>query len=91
LIFLDVGLPDGSGLELLKDLRASAATAHVPVVILSVDDRREPSITAGACQHLVKPVARDALAAAAVQFARLDAVSRGDGRAPIAALGRAIR
>jgi signal transduction histidine kinase/CheY-like chemotaxis protein len=78
-ILLDLDLPDGNGLELLAALRQSPRTADIPVVVLSIDDRREPSIAAGACQHLVKPVARDVLAATVLQFARLPAVA---GAAP---------
>lgn len=35
LVLLDIGLPDGSGLELARELRASAATADLPIIVAS--------------------------------------------------------
>lgn len=35
LVLLDIGLPDGSGLDLASELRASDATAEVPIVVAS--------------------------------------------------------
>lgn len=35
LIILDIMLPDGDGRELLKDLRSSTKTAHIPVLMIS--------------------------------------------------------
>jgi DNA-binding response OmpR family regulator len=37
-IILDLNLPDVDGLDLLDDLRSHAATAEVPVIVLSDDD-----------------------------------------------------
>ena len=36
LVLLDVGLPDGSGLELLREIRAR--TASLPVILLTAND-----------------------------------------------------
>jgi len=40
LVFLDLHLPKGAGLEVLKQLRASPRTSHTPVVVMigSADD-----------------------------------------------------
>ncbi len=35
LVLLDVGLPDGNGLDLARELRASARTATVPIITAS--------------------------------------------------------
>ncbi|WP_316810383.1 response regulator transcription factor [Pedobacter heparinus] len=35
LIILDIMLPDGDGRTLLKDIRTNAATAHIPVLMIS--------------------------------------------------------
>ncbi|MDX2238977.1 MAG: ATP-binding protein [Hyphomonadaceae bacterium] len=71
LIVLDIHLPDQSGWDLLEVFGATPATRDVPVLVVSIDDDRGRAIGLGACQHLVKPVDRDAFAAAALQFARL--------------------
>jgi PAS domain S-box-containing protein len=59
LILTDVHLPDGSGLDVLVALKAEAATAQIPVVVLSAD-ANQPQVrrmlTAGAARYLTKPV-----------------------------------
>jgi len=36
-VLLDLHLPDGSGLELLRDLRAKADTARLPILVLTAE------------------------------------------------------
>jgi len=36
-MLLDLHLPDGSGLDLLRDLRAQAGTARLPVLVLTAE------------------------------------------------------
>ena len=58
-VLLDLGLPDVSGLEVVRHLKASRRTAGVPVVALTGrdDDRdREACLAAGCAAYLVKPV-----------------------------------
>jgi two-component system KDP operon response regulator KdpE len=55
LILLDLGLPDGDGLDLLRTLRASMGT---PVVVLSARGREPDKVAAldlGADDYLTKP------------------------------------
>lgn len=55
LIILDVNLPDGSGLELLKKLRVSSS---VPVIILTANDLETDIVTGleyGADDYVTKP------------------------------------
>jgi two-component system KDP operon response regulator KdpE len=55
LIVLDLGLPDGDGVELLRDLRAWSS---VPVIVLSARDQEADKIAAldaGADDYLTKP------------------------------------
>ena len=56
LILLDVMLPDGSGLELLKSLRAAANS--VPVIVLTARDTSRDKVQAldwGADDYMTKP------------------------------------
>ena len=55
LILLDLGLPDGDGLALLRSLRTTMAT---PVIVLSARGREQDKVTAldlGADDYLTKP------------------------------------
>jgi CheY-like chemotaxis protein/anti-sigma regulatory factor (Ser/Thr protein kinase) len=70
LILLDINLPDINGWDVLRQLSAVVETAHIPVLIHSVDDNRGRAKNAGACDLLVKPADRDVLAAAALRYAR---------------------
>jgi len=64
LVVLDLGLPDGDGLDLLKRFRA--ADRHLPVLVLTardgVDDRVK-GLNAGADDYLLKPFAVEELTA----------------------------
>ena len=70
ILLSDIGLPDGSGLELLKRIRERR---DVPALALSgfgMDEDVERSRNAGFFDHLTKPVSIDRLQAA---IAELDA------------------
>ena len=59
LVLLDVHLPDMTGDEVLRRLRADAATRAIPVVVLSADatERQQRVLrAAGADAYLTKPV-----------------------------------
>jgi len=59
LILLDVHLPDASGQELLRLIKANPDTASIPVIMISADATPEQVDTAlanGACCYLTKPV-----------------------------------
>lgn len=58
LVILDVLLPDGSGIELLKEIRSAAGTTHTPVIMLSTEaevKHRIRGLTMGADQYVAKP------------------------------------
>ena len=66
LLVLDVGLPDGSGLDLLRELRNAPATAALPVLMLSARGEeldRVLGLELGADDYLTKPFSPRELAA----------------------------
>lgn len=63
-ILLDLGLPDGNGMDLLDELRR--ATVAIPVLVLTARDALDDRITGldhGADDYLVKPFALEELVA----------------------------
>ncbi len=60
-ILLDLHLPDGSGLDLLNALKTDARTHKIPVIIVSVEERRADAIRMGALGYLVKPFGKEEL------------------------------
>ena len=60
-ILLDMCLPDHSGLTVLERLKESPVTRHIPVHIVSVEDRKETALQMGAVGYALKPTTRDAL------------------------------
>jgi two-component system response regulator QseB/two-component system response regulator BasR len=70
-MLLDLGLPDGNGVEVLRDLRASGHT--LPILVITARDSLEDRLNGldrGADDYLVKPFAVSEL------LARLRAVMR---------------
>jgi PAS domain S-box-containing protein len=79
LILLDMQLPDISGLELLRHLKADDDVADIPVIVVSADAtpaNREQALTLGALHYVTKPLevgaflqrVDDALQAAETRF-----------------------
>ncbi|WP_209426586.1 diguanylate cyclase [Pararhodobacter sp. SW119] len=59
LILLDMMLPDISGIEVCRRLRADPATSHIPIVIITASTdraRRLEALQAGADEFLTKPL-----------------------------------
>lgn len=86
LVLLDVMLPEISGTEVASRLRTSAATASVPIIMLSAKSEEVDQIvglTVGADDYVTKPFSMKVL------LARIDAVLRRSG-APTAE-GRTAR
>ena len=77
LLLLDVGLPDGNGLDLLREVRT--ASAHTPVLMLSARGEeldRVLGLELGADDYLAKPFSPRELAA------RVKALLRRAGASP---------
>ena len=60
-ILLDMGLPDQSGLSVLQKLKESAQTRHIPVHVISGQDRSAAALQMGAIGYAVKPTTREQL------------------------------
>ncbi len=66
LILLDINMPGGTGVEVLKRLRMSTKTQQIPVIVVSSEE--DPAIEStvrelGAVDFLHKPVEQDLLCA----------------------------
>lgn len=64
LLLLDLGLPDMSGLELLRRIKTQSAMGALPILVMSADG--EPAkiaevLAAGAMDYLVKPLSAEVL------------------------------
>lgn len=66
LVLLDIMLPDDNGLEICRKLRRNAATAHLPIIMISAHfpPMTSEATIAGATGYLAKPIKLDALKAA---------------------------
>jgi len=62
-ITLDVMMPGMDGWSVLQTLKADAATADIPVIMLSMVDDKNMGFALGATGYLTKPVDRSRLAA----------------------------
>ncbi len=68
ILLSDIGLPDGSGLELLKRIREKRSVPALALSGFGMDEDIERSRNAGFSDHLTKPVSIDRLQAAIAQL-----------------------
>jgi signal transduction histidine kinase/CheY-like chemotaxis protein len=69
-ILLDMRLPDEPGLSILQRLKEDPRTRHIPVHVISTDDRTELALHLGAIGYAQKPATRESLVEV---FSRLEA------------------
>ncbi len=75
-IVMDVNLPDISGFKALEILRSDPATAHIPVIAVSSNDKPlnvKSGLEAGFFRYLTKPIKLDEFMSVldvALEFAR---------------------
>ncbi|MEW5938875.1 MAG: GAF domain-containing protein, partial [Chloroflexota bacterium] len=63
-ILLDIMLPDKDGWQVLHDLKQDARTADIPVILLTIVDKKALGFRLGAAAYLLKPLDPDAVMAA---------------------------
>ncbi len=71
-ITLDVMMPGMDGWAVLTALKADAATAHIPVVMLTMHQDKDMGYALGATDYLTKPIEREKLVAVLKKFERPD-------------------
>lgn len=70
-IVMDVMLPEADGWEVLRELKASRETAHVPVIICTIASEEAEGLSLGAAAYLTKPVVEEDLLQAMALAAKL--------------------
>ncbi|MEI9850841.1 MAG: response regulator [Sphingomonas sp.] len=86
LIILDVLLPDGDGIDLLRELRGDPATADTPVMLLSTEAEvqdRVRGLETGADEYVGKPYERHYVIARARELLRRGESDQAGGRATV--------
>ncbi len=60
-ITLDIIMPEMDGWEVIRELKSSSDTAHIPVIMVSVSNDRETGVALGATGYVLKPIDQNAL------------------------------
>ncbi|MFV8376165.1 response regulator [Flavobacterium sp. LB1P71] len=60
-IILDMGLPGIKGKQVLHELKSNPSVRHIPIHIISANDRSLEPIREGAVEYLMKPISKDGL------------------------------
>ncbi|NPV67432.1 MAG: GAF domain-containing protein [Anaerolineae bacterium] len=73
IILLDVRTPAGANWSLLERLRSSADSAHIPVIVCTLEPDRARALALGAAAYVAKPFLEETLLAAVRQVDTLPA------------------
>ncbi|MCE7986504.1 MAG: PAS domain S-box protein [Caldilinea sp. CFX5] len=71
-ITLDVMMPRKDGWQVLHELKSDPATRHIPVILLTIVDKKALGYQLGAADYLVKPLDRQAVLTVLNRLARQD-------------------
>jgi signal transduction histidine kinase/DNA-binding response OmpR family regulator len=77
IIITDIMMPRINGWEVIRTLKRDTETTHIPIVVLSIIDRKTTGFYLGAADYIVKPVNRDVL------LDSLSRIIRAQSHAPI--------
>lgn len=77
IIITDVMMPRINGWEVIRTLKRDTETTNIPIVVLSIIDRKTTGFYLGAADYIVKPVNRDVL------LESLSRIMRAQSHAPI--------
>jgi CheY-like chemotaxis protein len=69
-VITDIMMPNVSGWEILRELKADRETRDIPVIVLSIVEQKTIGHYLGAADYLIKPVTRDALLSSLTRTAR---------------------
>ena len=67
-ITLDILLPGMNGWSVLANLKSDPELASIPVIVMTVEDKRNLGFTLGAADYLIKPVNRERLTAVLARY-----------------------
>jgi len=60
-ITLDIMMPGKNGWQVLQDLKRNPATQDIPVIIISIVDKKKMGFSLGAAEYIVKPIDKNTL------------------------------
>jgi CheY-like chemotaxis protein len=75
IILTDVMMPQIDGWEILRRLKAEPITADIPVVIVSILDKKTTGYYLGAADYLIKPVSQQQLLESVARFINIEETS----------------
>jgi CheY-like chemotaxis protein len=71
-ITLDIMMPQKDGWQVLHDLKGDVATRHIPVIMLTIVDKKALGYRLGAADYLLKPLDGEAMLSALKRAAQIN-------------------